>query len=100
MPHLDKRLFRGPSDFDPDKLAKGRVRNFTSDIGDRLGIWVEWYHKGLQFRAVNANKIWMGAKSGVTLMDLGTGLRHCTVDQPQVDQGFFQQQTDHNYMLF
>ena len=36
MPQLDKRLFRGPSDFDPDKLAKGRVRNFTSDIGDRL----------------------------------------------------------------
>ena len=36
MPPLDKRLFAGLGEFDPEEIAKGEIGNFTSDVTTKL----------------------------------------------------------------
>ena len=93
MPQLDKKLYAGVGDFDPEELAKGEVRNFTIDIATKLrefgwngtskccsvGLALSPDNKRVEQGAllvrgnlddkltVEANKIWPEAKSGVRL---------------------------------
>ena len=94
MPPLDKKMFEGEGDFDPEELARGEVSNFKGDATEKLktfgwdgaskccsvGLALSMDNKRVDKGvllvrglledkiAVEASKIWPEAKNGVTLM--------------------------------